>query len=284
MTKGGDSFAELAQEVANHVGTMESKYDGYDLIGYEYKNIDGQMAWILENGGLILKDENLADRALNEREEAKRNTGAEREEAVRTALLDASKSAVAKLAADMVAIPGKDFAICKYEVTQALWFAIMGDNPSYFKGANRPVEEVSWNDCQKFLEKLNSLPEVQASGFTYRLPSEDEWDYACRAGGTGDYCKLTDGAEITDGSLGEVAWFGSNSEDQTHPVGQKKPNAFGLHDMLGNVWEWTSTGGEVSRECCGGGFYGKADDCLAGDRLRYTRDTSDKYLGFRLAR
>ena len=114
----------------------------------------------------------------------------------------------------------------------------MGENPSKFKNVDNPIENVSWNDCQKFLKKLNALPSVKESGLVFRLPTEEEWEYACRAGSTEDYCKLADGTGITEDTLGEVAWYDDNSESKTHPVGKKKPNAFGLYDMLGNVGEW----------------------------------------------
>ena len=190
------------------------------------------------------------------------------------------------LAGTMVPIPGKDYSICKYEVTQALWEAVMGENPSNFKGADRPVENVSWNDCQKFLEKLNGLPEVKASGKTYRLPTADEWEFACRAGATGDYCKLADGTEITRETLGEVAWYGGYSKidgpSQTHPVGQKKPNAFGLYDMHGNVWEWTSTADGSRRVFCGGSWDYSAGCCKVGLRGRNAPGSRSCNLGFRL--
>ncbi|HEY7545724.1 MAG TPA: bifunctional serine/threonine-protein kinase/formylglycine-generating enzyme family protein, partial [Blastocatellia bacterium] len=118
----------------------------------------------------------------------------------------------------------RPFEMGKYEVTQAQWEAVMGNNPSNFKGANLPVENVSWNDAQEFIQKLNA----RNDGYVYRLPTEAEWEYACRAGSTGDYA----------GNLDEMAWHGSNSASKTHSVGQKKPNAWGLHDMHGNVWEW----------------------------------------------
>ncbi|MBI4853389.1 MAG: formylglycine-generating enzyme family protein [Acidobacteria bacterium] len=119
----------------------------------------------------------------------------------------------------------EDFYIGKYEVTQEQWQNIMGDNPSYFKGeSNLPVEEVSWIDVGKFLDALNKKSEK----YTYRLPSEAEWEYAARATSTGDYA----------GNLDLMAWYGANSERKTHPVGQKQPNAFGLYDMHGNVYEW----------------------------------------------
>lgn len=180
----------------------------------------------------------------------------------------------------MVSIPGKNYAICKYEVTQALWKAVMGDNPSDFKGADRPVENVSWNDCQKFLEKLNALPEVKASGHVYRLPTEDEWMFACRAGATGDYCKLADGTEITEKTLGEVAWYDRNSPFRTEPVGTKKPNAFGLYDMNGNVRELTSTASGY-RSHCGGSWCDDVYRCTADYDHDLTPIDCD-HIGFRL--
>src|SRR6185295_12837821 len=119
----------------------------------------------------------------------------------------------------------RQFEIGKYEVTQEQWQAVMGDNPSNFKGANLPVEKVSWNDAQDFLLKLNAR-----DGYTYRLPTEAEWEYACRAGSMGDFA----------GELDDVAWYDKNSGSKTHPVGQKRPNVWGLYDMHGNVSEWCS--------------------------------------------
>jgi formylglycine-generating enzyme required for sulfatase activity len=116
------------------------------------------------------------------------------------------------------------FYMGRYEVTQAQWQAVMGNNPSRFKGDNLPVEQVSWDDAQEFIRRLNA----RGDGYTYRLPSEAEWEYACRAGTTGDYA----------GNLDAMAWYDKNSGPQTHPVGQKQPNGFGLYDMHGNVWEW----------------------------------------------
>jgi formylglycine-generating enzyme required for sulfatase activity/predicted Ser/Thr protein kinase len=139
------------------------------------------------------------------------------------------------------------FYLGKYEVTQAEWQRVMGTNPSRFKGESLPVEQVSWNDAQLFLQKLNATND----GFIYRLPTEAEWEYACRAGTTADFA----------GDLDSMAWYGHNSGrqylkeferanaaesyellekngSQTHPVGTKAPNVFGLYDMLGNVFEW----------------------------------------------
>ena len=170
----------------------------------------------------------------------------------------------------------------KFEVTQSQWESIMGYNPSLFKGADDPVENVSWNDCQEFLSKLNALPAVKESGLLFRLPTEEEWMYACRAGATGDYCKLADGTEITEDTLGRVAWFDENSGARTHPVGKKLPNAFGLYDMHGNVWEWTSTADGHDRVDCGGGWNNVASDCESFTRGRGSPSVRDDLLGFRL--
>ena len=198
----------------------------------------------------------------------------------------ATQEALSRLIRDMVAIPGRNFRMGKYEVTQKQWYAIMGDNPSEFKGDDNPVESVSWKDCQKFLEKLNARPEVKASGLTFRLPTEKEWEYACHAGSTGDYCKLADGTEITENTLGEVAWYDDNSGNKTHPVGQKKPNAFGLYDMHGNVWEWCEDlyrAGDSDRVNRGGSWSNYSGSCTAGDRACDSPDDRNSGLGFRLA-
>jgi formylglycine-generating enzyme required for sulfatase activity len=113
------------------------------------------------------------------------------------------------------------FAIGKYPITQEQYQAVMGNNPSHFKNNPlNPVENVSWDDAQAFCQKLSEI-----TGKNYRLPAEAEWEYACRAGTTSDY-------------YGDYAWYKGNSQQTTHPVGQKKPNAWGLYDMRGNVWEW----------------------------------------------
>ena len=118
----------------------------------------------------------------------------------------------------------------KYEVTQREWEAVMGSNPSYFTdcGPRCPMESVSWEDVQEFAGRLNELE--SGSGNVYRLPTEAEWEYAARAGTTG----------ARYGALDEIAWYSDNSGGETHPVGQKRANLWGLHDMLGNLWEWTS--------------------------------------------
>ena len=116
-------------------------------------------------------------------------------------------------------------------MTQEQWEAVMGDNPSQIKGAKNPVENVSWDDCQVFLGKINAKIGPRAGKLV--LPSEAEWEYACRAGSTTRYCFGDD--ELW---LDEYAWYEENSYNTMHPVGEKKPNAWGLYDMHGNVWEW----------------------------------------------
>ncbi|MCK4942656.1 MAG: formylglycine-generating enzyme family protein [Candidatus Aminicenantes bacterium] len=118
----------------------------------------------------------------------------------------------------------RGFWMGKTEVTQGLWKTVMNNNPSGFaRGDQYPVERVSWEDCQRFIHRLTELTNI-----TFRLPTEAEWEYACRAGTRVEYPQ----------NLDDLAWYDRNSNQSTHPVGLKQPNAFGLLDMLGNVWEW----------------------------------------------
>ena len=181
------------------------------------------------------------------------------------------------------------FELGKHEVRQAEWEAVMGSNPSRFDecGPDCPAERVSWDDVQEFIGRLNALEgEVR-----YRLPTEAEWEYAARAGTSGDRY---------GGDLDAIAWYGENSESRTHPVGQKVPNAFGLHDMLGNVYEWVQDwygaypGGSVTdpqgpmsgsaRLGRGGGWIGLARRCRASHRDDDAPGLRLDDLGFRLLR
>ena len=119
------------------------------------------------------------------------------------------------------------------EVTQAQYEKVLGTNPSEFKSPNNPVETVSWNEAVEFCRLLSALPEEKAAGYVYRLPTEAEWEYTCRAGTTTAY---TFGKNASQ--LGNHAWFEDNSGGTTHSVGQWRANAWGLYDMCGNVWEW----------------------------------------------
>lgn len=179
-----------------------------------------------------------------------------------------------------------DYYIGETEVTQELWKAVMGSNPSYFTGnLQRPVEQVSWNDCQAFIRKLNEL-----TGANFRLPTEAEWEYAARGGAKAQ-------GNLYSGSyaIGDVAWYTSNSSSTTHPVKTKQPNELGLYDMSGNVWEWcadwygssyyssspqTNPTGPSSgsyRVLRGGGWGSDATYCRVADR--YNDAPSDTYSG-----
>jgi len=175
--------------------------------------------------------------------------------------------------------------------TQELWREVMGENPSRFRGENLPVENVSWNDCQRFLETLND----RKPGLNPLLPTEAEWEYACRARSIGAYCFGED-----DRRLSEYAWFGDSKGGETHPVGSKTPNDWGLYDMHGNVWEWcrdwygaypdvpmvdpVGPDSGSNRVLRGGAWFNGAGYCRSAYRFcptpgyRYGRD------GFRLAR
>ena len=180
------------------------------------------------------------------------------------------------------------YYICKYEVTQALWRAVMGSNPSKFKGDNLPVEQVSWNDCQTFINRLNSY-----TGRNFRLPTEAEWEFAARGGNYSRHYKYSGSNYI-----GDVAWYTDNSGNRTHPVGTKQANELGLYDMSGNVWEWcsdwygsyssysqsnptgaTSGFGRVER---GGNWCGLARYCCSSHRSYYAPGNSFDDLGLRL--
>ncbi len=127
----------------------------------------------------------------------------------------------------------KPFYLGTHEVTQQQWQTVMGNNPSLYKGPKNPVERVSWDDCQAFLKKVNQRS--GGAGRKYALPTEAQWECACRAGTSTPWSFGNDEAR-----LGEYAWFYRNSGRKTHPVRQKQPNAWGLYDMHGNVWEWCS--------------------------------------------
>ena len=181
------------------------------------------------------------------------------------------------------------FYIGKYEVTQALWKAVMGSNPSNRKGDNLPVENVSWNDCQTFLRKLNAM-----TGKNFRLPTEAEWEFAARGGNRNRGYQYS-GSNV----LSDVAWYDDNSGSKTHNVGTKAPNELGIYDMSGNVWEWcqdwkgsyigsaqTNPKGPSSgsyRVDRGGSWFNFAWSCRVACRYCHTPDYRYFDLGFRLA-
>ena len=181
----------------------------------------------------------------------------------------------------------KPFYLGKYEVTQAQWEKLMGANPSHFKGAKNPVETVSWNDCQYLVAQLKE----KVPGRTFRLPTEAEWEYACRAGTTTEY-----GFGDTEASLGDYAWYTGNSGSTTHAVGEKKPNARGLFDMHGNVCEWCAETnivfvapdypGAPSSVLIGvvrgGSWLQNAASCRSANRLTRGPMLRDNFMGLRL--
>ncbi|MBD5349848.1 MAG: formylglycine-generating enzyme family protein [Bacteroides sp.] len=175
------------------------------------------------------------------------------------------------------------FQIGKTEVTQELWQAVMGANPSNFKGeANLPVEKVSWTDCNTFITKLNA-----ATGKNFRLPTEAEWEYAARGGN-----KSQGYTYSGSNTIGDVAWTSENASSKTHPVAQKKANELGIYDMSGNVWEWTSDKYSTDysqprtssyRVDRGGSWCSTATGSRVATRNSYSESTTYYNLGLRLA-
>jgi formylglycine-generating enzyme required for sulfatase activity len=185
----------------------------------------------------------------------------------------------------------KPFYLGTYPVTQREWTQVMGDNPSDFKGDDLPVEQVSWNDAQVFINKLNEKERTTK----YRLPSEAEWEYAARAGTTTRYSFGDD-----ESKLGDYAWFSDNSDGKTHPVGEKQPNPWGLYDMHGNVREWVQDSWHrdydrapddgsawedkdgAYRVNRGGSWINIARGCQSANRYNFGPGDRDNDLGFRL--
>ena len=267
VTNGGNTFDELAQAVANRVGSLKKNWETKE---YGLKTIDGIVVTMSDPGGFCMVDTEMkkrvdeakaaeAARIAREKAEIAQRAREEREAAERRRKEEARLGAIAwrseskrislpgSVSLDLQSVPG-ELWFGKYEVTQAQWESVMGskcDIPSFdvakCAGPEKPACHVSWNDCQMFLLRLNALASVKESGLTFRLPTVEEWEMACRAGAAGDFCRLSTGVEIDGDSLGRVAWTKENSRLELQPVGQKEPNAFGLYDMLGNVAEWTST-------------------------------------------
>ena len=156
----------------------------------------------------------------------------------------------------------------------------MGYNLSSHKGANLPVENVSRDDCDVFLEKLNASKEVLSTQLEFGLPTLGEWKYAAQAGGTGMDCWIKPG---TAGSVLDMAWVAENSSNEIHAVASKAPNAFGFYDMLGNVWEWMNCKDENVGCRHGGSFRDAAVDCTVVKGYHNPRDRRLDCCGFRLA-
>ncbi|MDR3227904.1 MAG: formylglycine-generating enzyme family protein [Puniceicoccales bacterium] len=187
----------------------------------------------------------------------------------------------------------KPYWLGKYEVTQAQWRAVMNRTPSAFPGAQRPVESVKWNEAMDFCKKLTERERAAGrlpAGYRYTLPTEAQWEYACRAGAAGAYGG--------SGNLNEMGWYAENSGSKTHVVGGKAPNAWGFYDMHGNVWEWcsdrydaTPTGGNdplgpptgAYRVNRGGGWADGAQYCRSANRAWGQSGGRNSFFGFRVA-
>ncbi len=192
-----------------------------------------------------------------------------------------------KMGTEFVRVPEREYYLAKFPVTQGEWVAIMGTMPwrvkkGYVEGEDQPATHVSWGEAVEFIEKLN----VMEGKLLYRLPTEEEWEYACRAGSTGKYC-FGDDVKL----LRNYAWFHDNAGnvDERHPrrVGHKKPNSWGLYDMHGNVWEWCQDwydSSEIYKTARGGSWGDYASSCLSEYRYGFLPDTRDDYLGFRILR
>ena len=177
-----------------------------------------------------------------------------------------------------------DFAISTTEVPQALWYKVMGDNPSEKKGPNLPVENVSWSDCMRFVAKLSESDKMKGSGVYCDLPTEAEWELACRAGSKGDWGTPM---EEGKGTAKDMAWTledGKNGEESagTHPVGQKQPNALWIFDMHGNVAEWCRDELGFMRVIRGGSWLDEPSQCTASSRQLFMDGYRRPYIGLRV--
>lgn len=176
------------------------------------------------------------------------------------------------LEGDGAPVPLAAFSIGRYPVTQAEWSAVMGSNPSHYQGDRLPVESVSWYEAVAFCERLSDSLGLTGSA-RYRLPTEAEWEWAASGGG-GEDQRVT----------AKTGWYADNSGGRTHPVGEKVPNAFGIYDTLGNVWEWIQSKWGSDRVIRGGSWCSIPAHARVARRCWYAPDDRDQYLGFRLAK
>lgn len=180
----------------------------------------------------------------------------------------------------MIKVPGRDYWLSSTELTQGQWESVMGYNLSQHKGVNLPVENVSRDDCDVFLEKLNRTEEAQSARFEFCLPKLVDWTYAARAGADGTNCWIRPGVA---GNVLDMAWVKENSANETHPVGTKSANAFGFYDMLGNVWEWMDCEDKTIGCRHGCSFYDSVGDCTVKKGFHTKRNGRYECCGLRLA-
>ena len=304
--------AQVSLEAGLHAQAVESATRYLQTVGQEGEHYREALELLDEVEVEIEELKEQRERMAREAQEARARAAREQEAREARAMEARARASEVSKAMEFVRIPAGEFRmgstsraadaveqpvtrvrisrafdLGKYEVTQSEWQGVMGTNPSEFSGcAQCPVELVSWDDAQEFIRRLNA---VDGEG-TYRLPTEAEWEYAARAGTTGDRY----------GNLDAIAWHRNNSGDRTHPVGQKTPNAWGLHDMLGNVYEWVEDwygdypGGTVTdprgpdsgsyRVVRGGGWISRASGCRSSFRFDVTPGSRYAGLGFRLLR
>ncbi len=299
------TYGDLAQAVANAVGDLQGKgkrtisgdrwgdrtyYNEQVNQWYERKLINGACLTLTKDGMSIKGTKDIRERMPFETNQAQKQR------------IAAEKTVVTGILSNMVDIPVKSgmepFKMGKYEVTQLEWAHVMSKNPSNYMSAQagsrnsgiRPVENVSLDDCNEFIDALNELPEVKKSGLLFRLPTAEEWEYACRAGAALGVSRLLNGREITSENVNEIAWFGTY---QTKSVGLKSPNSFGLYDMLGNVAEWTLSWDEEYKDrsvCIGGdccSIWGSDNEWADEKAKKHWREsettkTKSDHLGLRL--
>lgn len=293
VMKGGNSFEELCQGVANRVGDLKYSNDLFDGQKWEYKTIDGLVVKIreLESVNAFIMEDTTGK--TKNRSEAERKS---RQAAVKRAAereFNVDSVSIQERPLMEVSLPNNvsmrfrqlpnGLWFGETEVTQEQWESLMGNNPSDRKWPTRPVNQVSWRMSQGFIQQFNKHASKDHADLVFRLPNPDEWSYACKAGGNGEYCLAANGKEVTTETLDLIAWTKDNSEDQTHPVGKKMANAWGLFDMLGNVSEWGPKDEAKNKSQCfnyGHSFNTKAETDQLGNGLHIAFFFKRKYDAF----
>ncbi len=253
-----EARAASAQQDQDAWNTVQQSNDQDVYAAYLVAFPKGQFAALAQGRIDKIKREAASAKATQRREEA---------------LAEAKQNREAGNGPSMIRIPGKNYEMGKCDVTQKEWRVVMGSNPSNFTscGDNCPVEQVSWYDIQEFRQKLNAK-----TGKQYRLPTEEEWEYACYGGSQTEYCGGI--------NLDSDAWYKDNSYNTTHPVSQKQANGYGLFDMNGNVWQWMQNGYSGGRALRGGSWGSFTGDLRAAFRNYGDPASRSNYVGFRLAR
>ncbi len=277
MTKGCINIGDLSEtpeikksiiENANYENINSWCESDLELLKYVYSkmsygNLNAQNCRTLINNKIITNE----DLAMKIATKKNLNDILER--------LNKSTVRIGNVVIEMILVKGYqagDFYIGKYPVTQAQWQAVMGNNPSNFKGEDNPVENVSWNDCLDFIKQLNSK-----TGRKFWLPRESQWEYAARGGNQSNNYKYSG-----SNRLDEVGWYDTNSKSMTHPVGRKYPNELGIYDMSGNVWEWCEDRDGPTHSIRGGSFSSIVNYCTVSYCENEFPGTWNPRIGFRL--